>query len=129
MRFLKIFGLMLALHAVAWIAMHSYLSANPREVLIVVDTSYSMKENFPKVDQWIDDYQTGSRYQSVQIGTDKAALGELSDLSSRDVIFRTSFGKLAEDNLSRLYSTVRADRKLLLTNSPVEPDGWEVVSF
>ena len=129
MKFLKIFGLLIVFQALAWIGSHLYFSANKSEVLLVVDTSFSMKPNFPAVQDWIESYEQKDRYKNIMIGTDKASLGTLNELSSKDVIFRTSFGKLSTDNLTRLYSHVKTDERILLSDGSLQPDGWEVVSF
>jgi len=107
MKWLKILTPLLALHLIVWIASHFFFAANKKEILLVVDTSYSMKEKSGKVLDWIARYENGNRYKDITIGTDKAVLGALSELSSKDVIFRTSFGKLTNDNLARLYSNSR----------------------
>ena len=129
MKWLKILTPLLALHLIAWIASHIYFTNNKQEVLLVVDTSYSMKEKSGRVLQWIDQYEGGDRYKSVTIGTDKALLGKLTDLSSKDVIFRTSFGKLTNDNLLRLYSNVDADTRILLSDGSLRPQDWELITF
>ena len=129
MKFLKIFGLLIVFQVLAWIGSHLYFSANKSEVLLVVDTSFSMKPNFPAVQDWIESYEQKDRYKNIMIGTDKASLGTLNELSSKDVIFRTSFGKLSTDNLTRLYSHVKTDERILLSDGSLQPDGWEVVSF
>ena len=129
MKLLKIFGALIVLQGLLWIGSHVFLSTHKSEVLMVVDTSFSMKPNFPAVKSWIEDYERSARYKRVIIGTDKASLGELPALASKDVIFRTSFGKLNKDNLKRLYSEVRADKKILLSDGSLSPDGWHVVAF
>ena len=129
MKFLKIFGLLILFQCVIWIGSHLYFSMNKSEVLVVVDTSFSMKPNFPDVQNWIETHERQDRYKNIMIGTDKAALGALNDLSSKEVIFRTSFGKLSAENLTRLYSHVKADEKILLSDGSLSPDGWDVVSF
>lgn len=129
MKFLKIFGLLIVFQCVLWIASHLYYSANKSEVLLVVDTSFSMKPNFPAVQVWIENFEKKDRYKNITIGTDKASLGKLGELPSKSVIFRTSFGKLRKDNLTRLYSHVRADNRILLSDGSLLPDGWEVISF
>ena len=96
MKYAKIFTAFLLLHLMAWVAAHIYLQANVSPVLVVVDTSFSMKEKFPQVKNWIEDFEKRSRYKKILIGTDKAMLGNLNDLQSTEVIFRTSFGKLQE---------------------------------
>lgn len=129
MKYVKIFGLLMVFQLVAWIGSHIYFSANKSDVLLVVDTSFSMKPNFPAVQEWIEGYEQSDRYKNVMVGTDKASLGALNELSSKDVIFRTSFGKLSTDNLTRLYSHIKTDQRILLSDGSLQPDGWKVVSF
>lgn len=129
MKWLKILTPMLALHLFVWIASHIYFANNKQEVLLVVDTSYSMKEKSVRVLEWIDQYEASDRYKEITIGTDKALLGGLSDLSSKDVIFRTSFGKLTDDNLLRLYSNSSADVRILLSDGSLHPQGWDLITF
>ncbi len=129
MRFIKMFGLLILLQGILWIGSHVFFSANKSDVLLVVDTSFSMKPNFPSVKNWIENYQSSARYKNVTIGTDKASLGELPELASMDVIFRTSFGNLNEANLKRLYSHVKAKEKILLSDGTLKPEGWDVVAF
>ncbi len=129
MKFLKIFGLLILFQCVLWIGSHIYFSTNKTNVLLVVDTSFSMKSNFPAVQSWIEEYEGRDRYKTIMIGTDKASLGTLDQLASKDVIFRTSFGKLSADNLTRLYSHIRADKRILLSDGSLNPDGWDLVSF
>ncbi len=129
MRYLHLFGLLILLHALAWTASHWYLQQNKRDVLLVVDTSYSMKSHFPKVRRWLDEFEADARYRNIQVGTDKAYLGELTGLESREMIFRTAFGKLNTDALDRLYSSSDATQKYLLTDTTFDDDGWTVVKF
>jgi len=129
MKLIRIFGVFFVLHVVAWGATHFYLQQNRSTVLMVVDTSYAMKQNFPVVKKWIDNYHGSLRYKELLVGTDKAMLGDINELRSTDIIFRTSFGKLNTDNLTRLYRDVSADTKLLLSDGSLEPAGWQVVSF
>ncbi len=129
MKPLKIFGAMIILHVAFWTGSHMVLQNNKSVILLVVDTSYSMKQNFPAVQTWIENYQSTDRYKSVLIGTDKALLGELSGLKSMDVIFRTSFGKLNPDNLTRLYSLTKSNERYLLSDGSLSPEGWQLVTF
>ena len=69
LKIIKIFSLFFLLHAVAWGGTHYYLSQNPKEVLIVVDTSFAMKPHFPADKNWISDFKNGSRYTNIIIGT------------------------------------------------------------
>lgn len=126
---MKIFSALILVQLLLWGAAHFYLTANKPISLIVADTSYSMKENFPQVKRWIENYESNSRYSTILIGTDKASLGRLDELHSKEVIFRTAFGKLTNENLIRLYSHVAADKRLLLSDGSLQPDDWDVIEF
>lgn len=128
MKWLKVFALFFVLHAAAWAGAHWYLNQNRETVLIVVDTSYAMKPNFPSMTEWIEAYDKGSRYRTVMVGTDKAELGVLSELKSYSVIFRTAFGKMSEESLNR-YRSHPANQKILLSDGSVNPQGWTLVTF
>lgn len=128
MKVIKVFAVFLVIHLIGWSAAHLYLAQNPKEVLLVVDTSYSMKPKFPDIEQWIDDYSAKSRYQAIRIGTDKAMLGKLDELKSRSVIFRTAFGRVTEGSFNQ-YLDIKADKKILLSDGVIKPEGWEVVVF
>ncbi|MEZ5535740.1 MAG: hypothetical protein R3F02_08940 [Thiolinea sp.] len=128
MKLVKVFALFFVLHAAGWAAAHMYLDQNPKQVLLVVDTSYSMKPKFTDIDEWIDDYVASSRYQSIRVGTDKAMLGKLDELKARSVIFRTAFGRMTEGSLDRYYG-IAAEEKILLSDGSIKPEGWKVVSF
>jgi len=127
MKYVKILSAFILLHL--WAAVHLYQSYQPRSVLVVVDTSFSMKAKFATIRQWIDDYEGQNRYKKILIGTDKAMLGEITELQSKDVIFRTSFGKLQSSNLKRHYGGVKANKKILLSDGSLTPDGWDTVRF
>ena len=127
MKYLKVFSLFILLHAAAWGGAHTYLNGNKEKILIVVDTSYSMKQKFPEIQQWIEDFETNSRYKNIVIGTDKAMLGQLSELRRKEEIFRTAFGNLKEDNLKKYRN--QQGKKILLSDGVLNPEDWEVVSF
>ena len=128
MKLVKIFSLFLVLHIVAWSGAHWYLSQNKPEVLLVVDTSYSMKPKFSEMRDWIASFESSSRYKTVIVGTDKALLGNLAELKSHSVIFRTAFGRMTETNLQR-YSSSKNKEKILLSDGSLTPDGWKLVIF
>jgi len=128
MKLIKVFALFLLLHGAAWAGAHWYLSQNKPEVLLVVDTSYSMKPKFTEMREWIENFEAGSRYKTVIVGTDKALLGKLADLKSPSVIFRTSFGRMAETSLQR-YADSPAKEKILLSDGTIDPEGWKLVTF
>ena len=128
MKFIKVFALFIVLHLAAWAGAHWYLDQNRTEVLLVVDTSYSMKPKFPEMTDWIEKFDDNSRYKTVTVGTDKARLGVLSELKSNSVIFRTAFGRMTEASLDQ-YRGSQAKQKILLSDGSIKPDGWKVVSF
>lgn len=128
MKGLKIFGLFFVLHVAAWAGTHVYLSQHQPDVLIVVDTSYALKPQFAAMERWITARETSTRYKKIVVGTDKALLGELASLKSREAIFRTAFGRMSEDNLQR-YAQTSAVEKILLSDGTINPAGWTVVKF
>ncbi len=127
MKYLKVFSLFIIIHAVAWTGAHAYLDKNKEEILLVVDTSYSMKQKFPEIKAWIEDYEANSRYKKIVIGTDKALLGKLSELRRKEEIFRTAFGNIKEANLKR-YNNNKG-KKILLSDGTLKPEDWELVEF
>jgi len=77
---------------------------------------------------WIASFESSSRYKTVIVGTDKALLGNLAELKSHSVIFRTAFGRMTETNLQR-YSSSNNKEKILLSDGSLTPDGWKLVIF
>lgn len=128
MKALKIFGLFIVLHAAAWAGTHLYLQQHQPDVLVVVDTSYALKPQFPAMESWINNLQARTRYKNIIIGTDKAMLGQLDAIPSKATIFRTVFGRMSEDNLKR-YEQIQASEKILLSDGSIRPSGWKVISF
>jgi len=124
----KVFLLFVFLHAASWVAAHVIRSSNPDEVLVVVDTSISMKPDFPRMQQWITEFEAGSRYQSLTVGTDKAEIGPLQEIKSKESIFRTVYGRMTADDLKR-YDTSTASERILLSDGSIRPAGWTVVEF
>ena len=115
------------LHVAAWGGAHAYLNKNKEEILLVVDTSYSMKQKFPEIKQWIEDFEASSRYKKIVVGTDKALLGELSEIRHTEEIFRTAFGNIKEDNLKR-YNNNKG-KKIFLSDGTLKPEDWELIEF
>ena len=69
MKYLKVFSVFVLLHAIAWGGAHAYLSKNNESMLIVVDTSFSMKQKFPEIKQPIKEdicYATTNRQIAVK---------------------------------------------------------------
>ena len=128
MKWLKVFSLFILLHAAAWVVAHAYQSKNPRTVLVVADTSFDMKPHFVSMENWIDNFEKTGRYQEILIGTDKAMIGPLYDIQSRNSIFRAAFGKSSIESLQR-YNSSSADTKIWLSDGSIKPDGWRVVTF
>ena len=128
MKLLKVFGLFLMLHVATWAGAHLYLSQHQPDVLIVVDTSYALKPQFAAMERWIAQREATTRYQRILVGTDKALLGELASLKSKEAIFRTAFGRMSAENLQRYEATI-AREKILLSDGSIKPAGWTVVTF
>ena len=128
MKLIKVFSLFVLLHIAGWAVAHTYFSNNKPEVLVVVDTSFAMKPQFVKVQQWLEDFQASQRYKRVVVGTDKALMGPLENLKSKESIFRTAFGRMSEESLQK-YRSSSASEKILLSDGSIQPAGWNVVEF
>ncbi len=127
-KWLSVFAAFAMIHIAGWVGADRYLTASPSQVLVVVDTSYSMKPHFPKMEKWLKNHVSSARYEKLIVGTDKATLGEFRKLKSSSVIFRTAFGRMNADTL-RKYEQTPAQKKILLSDGSIEPDGWEVIEF
>lgn len=128
MKILKVFSLFILLQVAAWAGTHVYQNQHRATVLVVVDTSYAMKPKFPQVQTWLEDFEQKARYRDIVVGTDKALLGPLTDLKSKSVIFRTAFGSINSDSLTR-YDGFKAKQKILLSDGNFIPAGWDVIQF
>lgn len=128
MKWLKVFSVFLMLHVATWAAAHIYMTQNPATVLIIADTSFSMKPWFVDMQHWIDDYAERGRYRRMLIGTDKAMIGDLAEVKSRESIFRTAFGRSDAGDLLQ-YDNVRADEYILLSDGTFRMPGWQLVIF
>jgi len=128
MKWLKVFALFLVLHIAGWVGAHWYKSKNPQQVLVVADTSFALKSEYPDMQRWIENYAGDSRYRQIMIGTDKAMIGDLSDIKSIDSIFRVSFGRSNSSSLKR-YDSLPVDERIFLSDGEFEPSGWNMITF
>ena len=128
MKWLKVFGMFVLLHISSWYGAHWYKTNHPDVVLIVVDTSFALKPRFVDMQRWIDDFESTARYTRFIVGTDKALIGSLEDLKSRESLFRVSFGRSTSESLKR-FSQVEADERIFLSDASYEVPGWTIVRF
>ncbi len=128
MKWLKVFALFCVLHIVGWAGAHFYKSKNPQQVLIVADTSFALKARYPDMQQWIENYADDSRYRQIIIGTDKATIGNLSDVKSIDSIFRVSFGRSDASSLKR-YDSLQVEERIFLSDGDFTVPGWTHIKF
>lgn len=128
MKWLKIFSVFALLHVGAWIGGHVWMTMNPRTVVVIADTAYAMRPEFPAMRQWIEDYADQARYTRILVGTDRALIGPLEDLRSTEEIFRTSFGRSSPEALAALRQA-DADAHIVLTGGTLSAPGWEEVRF
>ena len=128
MKWFKVFSVFLVLHMVAWVGAHIYKMERPEEVLIVADTSFALKSQYPDMQRWIEAYSSDNRYREILIGTDKAFIDKLVNIKSIDSIFRVSFGRSSADSLKR-YDSQQADERIFLSDGEFTPSGWTLVRF
>ncbi len=106
---------------------HFYYDGNPRDAIVVVDSSYGLKAYQAQIDQWIGSFLSSKRYTEVHFATDKSYLGV--GLSNKDKLYRVSFGKMDSGALNQQYTTKKYDERILLTFTGQDIDGWKVVNF
>ncbi len=128
MKWLKVFAVFVVLNILFWVGAHIYKQSNPQTVLVVADTSFSLKPQYTAMQNWIDDFAADSRYRKITVGTDKALIGELSEIKSTDSIFRVSFGRSTAESLMR-YESEPADQRVFLSDGSFNPPGWTLVTF
>lgn len=128
MKWLKVFSVFFILHALAWVGGHWYKSANPEQVLVVADTSFALKDQYPEMERWIENFSSDNRYREIIVGTDKAFIGDLADIKSIDSIFRVSFGRSNADSLRR-YDSQQVDERIFLSDGDFNAPGWTQVDF
>lgn len=106
---------------------HLYYDSNPRDVLIVVDSSYGLSGVQNQIDEWIENYARSERYSELHFATDKSYLGKGD--ANQDRLYRVSFGKMNGSLLNQTYPANQYDERVLLTFTGVDVDGWKVVDF
>lgn len=106
---------------------HFYYDANPRDVLIVVDSSYGLSGYQSQIEDWLDDYEQSERYSELHFATDKTYLGKGD--ANRDRLYRVSFGKMNSETLNQTFPSRQYDHRVLLTFTGADASGWEVIEL
>ncbi len=128
MKWLKVFSIFIVLHVVLWACAHTYRSVKRTHVMLGVDTSFQLKSHFPAMQNWIETYESNSRYEAITIVSDKSVIGPLDEIASRQSIFRTAFGRSDAQDFSK-YESTPADKRVLLSDGSFVMQGWELVRF
>lgn len=128
MKWIKVFAVFVVLHLIGWFGAHWYKQNNPQQVLVIADTSFALKSEYPAMQRWIEDFAQDNRYRKVIIGTDKALIGDVNEIRSIDSIFRASFGRSTADSLLQ-YDSTQVDARIFLSDGDFEPSGWTLVRF
>jgi len=124
----KVFSVFIGLHLLAWACAHVYRTAAPTDVLMVVDTSFALKPQFPAMQRWMNNYESNARYEYITVATDKTVIGPLHEIKSRDTIFRAAFGRSSLNDFEQ-YQNHPAEKRILLSDGRFVMDGWEMVRF
>jgi hypothetical protein len=115
------------LQVVIVLAFHVHFTNNPKEVIVVVDSSFGLTKYQNTIVDVIEDLEGNSRYQRIHYGTDKNYLGEDINI---DTLFKVNFGKMNMDKLKKLYPDNKYDLKYLLIFTDInEPKGWEIINL
>lgn len=128
MKWIKVFAVFIVLNLIAWFGAHWYKKDSPELVLVVADTSFALKPQYPDMQRWIENFANDNRYRKVLVGTDKAFIGDLAEVRSVSSIFRVSFGRSSADSLKQ-YESQQVDERIFLSDGEVTPSGWTLVRF
>jgi|TARA_B110000503_G_C6997357_1_gene349997 hypothetical protein len=120
-------GLALIMQVGGLLGAHLYYSANPRDVLIVVDTSYGMSAYQTRMAKWLEGYENSQRYRDFHYATDKSYLGP--GAANRDKLYRVSFGSMEVNTLEQKYPENKYSDRILLTFTVDALSGWLVIHF
>jgi hypothetical protein len=120
-------GLALAMQVGGLLGAHLYYSANPRDVLIVVDSSYGMSAYQTRMAKWLEGYENSQRYRDFHYATDKSYLG--LGAANRDKLYRVSFGSMEVNTLEQKYPKYKYSDRILLTVTVDALSGWVVIHF
>lgn len=120
-------GLAVILQVGGFAGAHLYYSANPSDVLIVVDSSYGLSGFQSQIEDWIDDYEQSQRYSELHFATDKTYLGKGD--ANRDRLYRVNFGTMNADALNQTFPSRQYDKRVLLTFTGADVSGWDIVDF
>lgn len=107
------------------LACHIYFTSNPKEVAIVVESSYGLTAHRNDIVKAIDLLEKG-RYSNFHYGTDKTYLGEDAYIDS---LFRVSFGKIDTSKLEMLYPRKNYNKRYLLSFTNVNNlKNWNIIN-
>jgi len=120
-------GLALGIQLGGLLGAHLYYSAKPRDVLIVVDTSYGLSAYQTSMAKWLEDYESSQRYRDFHYATDKSYLGD--GAANRDKLYRVSFGSMDISTLEQKYPANMYSDRILLTFTEDALTGWVVIHF
>lgn len=107
------------------LAGHIYFTNNPKEVAIVVESSYGLTTYRNNIVETIESLEESSRYTSFHYGTDKTYQGKDVSLDS---LFRVNFGKVDASKLDILYPSNKYSLRYLLSFTDVKLNGWDIIN-
>ncbi|MGL1890629.1 MAG: hypothetical protein OCD02_03335 [Spirochaetaceae bacterium] len=108
------------------LAGHIYFTQNPKEVAVVVETSYGLTTHRNDIVKEIEILKEDSRYKNFHYGTDKTYLGKDANLDS---LFRVSFGTMDVSRLDKLYPKGDYDLRYLLSFTDIKAKNWNIIKI
>jgi hypothetical protein len=127
-------GIAMAANGAAAGGYHAWLSADPRTLLVIVDTSYEMRGRREAVSARLDQL-SNTPYTTYALYTEKARVHSWSDHLNGDKLRPfgpRSFERLASGSLGA--ELTEADSVVLVTNAPASalkglPVSWDIESI
>lgn len=105
---------------------HIYYTKNPKNVAIVVESSYGLTQFQNKIVDAVDVIDTDSKYTVFHYGTDKHYEGPDAEIGK---LFKIGFGKINVKALDKLYPKKDYNKRYLLTFTDAKAGGWEIINI
>lgn len=119
-----------AAHAIVWLGSHVWFSEHPRRILVVVDSSFEMRNHYGDIEKWLTDLDAKSRYAQIELGTDKLTMGKLDEVKSLSSLTRSAYGRFDDVRFDTLYGNLSGySAKYLLSTQYHDKSGFEAVKL
>lgn len=117
-------ALVLVLNCGVFGASHWYFTNNPRQTLVIIDSSFSMSQQWRLVNPSIEEIDSKHRYDQLYLATDKADIGIISP---PQIKLQIPYGTRDLQQAANKYSHLKSWRSYMITNADQIPSPFKRV--